>query len=102
MKDITTQKIVKGEKAKTFTKKIARQEFQRIIQYTDQDPAHKEKLEILDANLCRYKDIYPYKHNIVKISNDHKMVNASWMNVINEKSFIASQAPNDNTLDDFW
>jgi len=102
LKDITTQKIVKGEKAKTFTKKIARQEFQRIIQYTDQDPAHKEKLEILDASLCRYKDIYPYKHNIVKISNDHKMVNASWMNVINEKSFIASQAPNDNTLDDFW
>ena len=30
------------------------------------------------------------------------MVNASWMNIINEKSFIASQAPNDNTLDDFW
>ena len=58
MKDITTQKIVKGEGAKTFTKKIARQEFQRIIQYTDQDPAHKEKLEILDASLCRYKDIY--------------------------------------------
>ena len=102
MKDITTQKIVKGEGAKTFTKKIVRQEFQRIIKYTDQDPAHKAKLEILDANLCRYKDIYPYKHNIIKINNEHKMVNASWMNIINEKSFIASQAPNDNTLDDFW
>ena len=102
MKDITTQKIEKREKAKQFNKRIARQEFQRIIQYTDQDPKHKEQAEKLDGSLCRYKDIYPYKHNVVRINNEHKMVNASWMNIINEKSFIASQAPNDNTLNDFW
>ena len=102
MKDITTQKILKEDLAKQFNKRIARQEFQRIIQYTDQDPKHKEQTEKLDGSLCRYKDIYPYKHNVVRINNEHKMVNASWMNIINEKSFIASQAPNDNTLNDFW
>ena len=102
MKDVTTQKIVKGQYANQFNRKNARNEFQTIIDYTDRDQNHKAKLEKLDASICRYKDIYPYKHNVVTINNEHKMVNASWMNILNDKSFIASQAPNDNTLDDFW
>jgi protein tyrosine phosphatase len=99
---VTTQKIVKGQFANQFNRKNARNEFQTIIDYTDRDQNHKAKLEKLDASICRYKDIYPYKHNVVTINNEHKMVNASWMNILNDKSFIASQAPNDNTLDDFW
>jgi protein tyrosine phosphatase len=102
VKDVTTQKIVKGQFANQFNRKNARNEFQTIIDYTDRDQNHKAKLEKLDASICRYKDIYPYKHNVVTINNEHKMVNASWMNILNDKSFIASQAPNDNTLDDFW
>ena len=102
MKDVTTQKIVKGQFANQFNKRNARNEFQTIIDYTDKDQNHKDHLEKLDASICRYKDIYPYKYNVVEINNEHKMVNASWMSVFSERSFIASQAPNDNTLDDFW
>ena len=79
-----------------------RNEFQVIINITDQDPEHKKKLKQLDAKLCRYKEIYPYEYNIIKINNSHENVNASMMNVITEGSFIASQGPNDNTVDDFW
>ena len=56
----------------------------------------------LDANLCRYKEIYPYGYNIIKISNEHQYVNASFMHVLFQNAFIASQGPNDNTVDDFW
>ena len=79
-----------------------RNEFQMIINITDQDQEHRKKLKQLDAKLCRYKDIYPYEYNIIKINNSHEHVNASMMNVITEGSFIASQGPNDNTVDDFW
>ena len=79
-----------------------RNEFQMIINLTDQDQEHKKKLKQLDSKLCRYKDIYPYEYNVIKINNSHENVNASMMNIITEGSFIASQGPNDNTVDDFW
>ena len=85
-----------------LNKKLTRNEFQRIINYTDQDEEHKKLLFKLDSNLCRYKDIYPYKHNIVHIENEHQYVNASFMHIFFRNSFIASQGPNDNTVDDFW
>ena len=57
MKDVTTQKIVKGQFANQFNKRNARNEFQTIIDYTDKDQNHKDHLEKLDASICRYKDI---------------------------------------------
>ena len=102
MNGITTQKVTLGQGSKEFSKKNTRIEFQKIINYTDQDPEHKKILKRLDAKICRYKEIYPYEKNIVEISNDHKYVNASYMHIFFLNSFIASQGPNDNTVDDFW
>ena len=102
MNSVLTQKIPKGTFSNYLNKKYMRNEFQMIINITDQDQEHRKKLKQLDAKLCRYKDIYPYEYNIIKINNSHEHVNASMMNVITEGSFIASQGPNDNTVDDFW
>ena len=99
---MTTQKITKGSGQGEFSKKYSRNEFQTIINYTDQDPEHKKKLNKLDDNLCRYKDIYPYLNNSIHLSqSSHQFINASWMHIFTEKDFIASQGPNDNTVDDF-
>ena len=99
---MTTQKITKGSGQGEFSKKYSRNEFQTIINYTDQDPEHKKKLNKLDDNLCRYKDIYPYLNNSIHLSqSSHQYINASWMHIFTEKDFIASQGPNDNTVDDF-
>ena len=102
LKGITTQKICRGQQALQLNKKLTRNEFQRIINYTDQDEEHKKKKHILDPLICRYKDVYPYQHNVIKIPNNHQFVNASFMHIEFRKSFIASQGPNDNTVDDFW
>ena len=56
----------------------------------------------MDSQLCRYNSIFPYKYNIVKISNEHQFINASWINLPFEKHFIAAQAPRENTIEDFW
>ena len=59
----------------------------------------------LDPKLCRYKDIYPYEYNKVSIKtfyNDNEKINASWMHIFDINSFIATQGPNDSTIDDFW
>ena len=102
LKGVTTQKIILNQGASTFNKKITRNDFQTIINLTDRDADHKKELEQLDPSLCRYKDVYPYKHNVIKVSTDHKLINASYMHIFFKNSFIASQGPNDNTIDDFW
>ena len=56
----------------------------------------------MDSQLCRYNSIFPYKYNIVKISNEHQFINASWINLPFEKHFIAAQGPRENTIEDFW
>ena len=56
----------------------------------------------MDKKLCRYNEIHPYKDNIVTINNKHNIINASWIDIPLKKSFIASQGPPDNCIDDFW
>ena len=56
----------------------------------------------LNPKLCRYKDILPYKDNIIKISNENQYINGSWINIPKKGSFIATQGPKDNTIEDFW
>ena len=42
----------------------------------------------MDPKLCRYREVYPYQDNTVKISNNHKIINASWIHIPYRKSFI--------------
>ena len=99
---VTTQKIFRGQKAFPLLKRNSKNEFQKIINYTDKDQSHKKELLDIDPKLCRYKDIYPYKYNKVTVPNDHKYVNASWMHIFEKNSFIATQGPHDSTIEDFW
>jgi protein tyrosine phosphatase len=100
--DVLTQKIVLGHGSQELNKKYIRNEYQTIINYTDRDPAHKENLIKLDISLCRYKDVYPYKKNVIKVKTPNQFVNASYMHILVPNYFIASQGPKDNTIDDFW
>ena len=52
-------------------------------------------------NKNRYGDIGPFKDNKVPLSNNN-YINASFINIPNEHSFIATQGPLDNTISDFW
>ena len=102
---VTTQKIKRGEGASYLCRRNTRNEFQKIINLTDKDPAHKESMLKIDQNLCRYKDIYPYKDDKIVLNinyNEHEDINASWMHIFELHSFIATQGPNDITIDDFW
>ena len=44
----------------------------------------------------------PYKDNKVEINSNNKYINASWIHLPYNKSFIATQGPLDTTIDDFW
>ena len=52
-------------------------------------------------NKNRYGDIGPFKDNKVPLNNNN-YINASFINIPNEHSFIATQGPLDNTISDFW
>lgn len=82
--------------------KYIRNEFKTIIELTDQDEMHKSILNEMPQNLCRYKKIFPYKDNTVSIPTENKGINASWVHIPTEKSFIMTQAPVEDTIDDFW
>ncbi|KAL4235732.1 hypothetical protein ACF0H5_004124 [Mactra antiquata] len=56
---------------------------------------------------CRYKQLYPYDHNRVKLDPDgedtHDFINASYVNGYNQpQAFIAAQGPTESTINDFW
>lgn len=100
--EITTQKIKNGTGAQYFSKKYILNEFQKILELTDNDQTHKNNLNIMDKRLCRYQEIFPYKNNTVSISNKNKIINASWIHIPFEKSFIATQGPPESCIEDFW
>jgi len=52
--------------------------------------------------LDRYSDIKPYIHNRILISTTNKYINASPINIIKNKYFIATQGPLKHTIEDFW
>ena len=100
----TIIKIKKGEKSgclQNFTKEKISEQFNYLKQYIDDDPAHEERL-IPNNDLNRYSNIRPYKDNVVQINSNNKYINASWVHLPTNKSFIATQGPLDTTIDDFW
>ena len=77
------------------------EEFNYLKQNIDNDKLHDERLSE-DNKLNRYKDIRPYKDNLVKINSKNKYINASWIHIPSDNFFIATQGPLDTTIDDFW
>ena len=58
--------------------------------------------ECRDELRNRYKDFYPYSHNVVTTRNG-RYVNASWIDSPSRKNrYIATQSPLPNTFSDFW
>nr|XP_034306378.1 uncharacterized protein LOC117682577 [Crassostrea gigas] len=70
--------------------------------------SYANALKRSNRNKNRYKGIYPYDHNCVKLrTNDiecDKYTNASYIHGLDkEQTYIAAQGPfNPNTLEDFW
>jgi len=66
----------------------------------------KSYLDIFqDSNpeLDRYSDIKPYKHNILKMNNKSKYINASPISIDGKQNlFISTQGPKQETIEDFW
>lgn len=96
--------IKKGEKSgflQNYPKEKISEQFNYLKQYIDNDPAHEERL-IPNNNLNRYSNIRPYKDNVVQINSSNKYINASWVHLPTNNSFIATQGPLDTTIDDFW
>lgn len=99
---ITTQIIPKNSGLKYFSKKYIKREFEIIKNVTDNEPEHKAQLNVLKPKLCRYKGIYPYKSNTVKLNEEGQEINASWVNLPKPQSYIATQGPPKACIDDFW
>ena len=49
----------------------------------------------------RYSDVKPYSYNQIYI-NKNKYINASSINIFNDKYFISTQGPKKETIEDFW
>ena len=77
------------------------EEFIELRKKTDFNE-RKLKMRIIgNNNKNRYGDIGPFKDNKVPLNNNN-YINASFINIPNEHSFIATQCPLDNTISDFW
>ena len=70
--------------------------------YIDFDKDHINKLFRKYEKLDRYSDIKPYIHNKISINTKTKYINASPINIIKNKYFIATQGPLTHTIEDFW
>ena len=75
-------------------------EFKILKVNTDYNENRRKRL-IGYNNKNRYGDIGPFKDNVVPLKNNN-YINASFINIPNEHSFIATQGPLDTTISDFW
>lgn len=91
----------KGNKNKGIEKHEKDKEFEYLKDLIDYNQKYLTRL-LPDNDFCRYNNIRCYKDNYVEVSTPHKAINASWIHIPLERSFICSQAPLRNTIDDFW
>ena len=97
----TLYKVKKGQKNKGLDNQNIENEFTYLKNLIDFNDKYESRL-LDDDETCRYKNIRCYKDNYVKISSPHEKINASWIHLPYENSFISAQAPLKNTVDDFW
>ena len=98
---ITIKKGLKNQFLKKHIEAKYLEEFNYLVQTIDNDRLHNEKL-LENNKLNRYKDIRPYKDNLVAINSKNRYINASWINIPSDRFFISTQGPLETTIDDFW
>ena len=102
MEKIGLQKIPLKSQARYIKTNFIQNEFQNLLTYIDNDPEHQKYLNKGVDKLDRYSNIKPYEHNRIKIKNNQNYINASPINILSQKYFIATQGPKNETIEDFW
>lgn len=100
----TIKKIPRYKKSNNYSykeKKIT-SEFEILEKLIDEDKIHMQYLSRGYSKLDRYINVKPYQYNRIIINNKNHYINASPINIIKEKYFIATQGPTDETIGDFW
>jgi protein tyrosine phosphatase len=96
----------KNEKNKNFAENNdIEKEFENLENNIDNDSTHQDNLIQEFDNKDRYPDIKPYKYNNIQINigtKDNHYINASPLNIMNNKYCILTQGPKENTIEDFW
>lgn len=84
-------------------------EFNKIEKIDNlRNPEYESKIYkgFVDASKNRYVDILPIDATRVKLHPDNGYINANYINglldTFTDRKFIATQAPIDNTIEDFW
>jgi protein tyrosine phosphatase len=85
-----------------YDEDLVEEEYNKLEEYVDNDSEHEDHLHEGDPDLDRYSDIKSYKHNIISINTEKKYINASPINIINDKYFISTQGPKNETIEDLW
>nr|XP_022296413.1 receptor-type tyrosine-protein phosphatase alpha-like isoform X2 [Crassostrea virginica] len=108
--NLTTQRVPVGQ----FLEDLSNRKDEGILENEfDELPyglleSYSNALKSSNRNKSRYKGIFPYDHNGVKLDTEYEnnegFVNASYIHGYNkEKAYIAAQGPfNPRTLEDFW
>jgi len=86
----------------SYFKNDIKEEYSNLVNCTDNDSEHEKYLYKGNSKLDRYSDIKPYNHNRIEINSKNKYINASPINIINQKYFILTQGPKKETIEDFW
>ena len=84
-----------------FANKNCKNEYQYLTKLIDLNDIYQKRLD-KENKYCRYSEIRTYKDNRVDIRSKSNYINASWINIPNHRTFIATQGPLEYTIEDFW
>jgi len=100
-KSIITIILNKQQKIKNKSENEIYNEFKILKYYIDNDKIHYNNLFEENDLKNRYSDIRTYLYNTVPLSTNI-YINASFINFPKKNFFIATQAPLNNTIEDFF
>ena len=84
-----------------YIKENCIKEYKYLTRIIDMNDIYQKRLDN-ENKYCRYSEIRTYKDNKVEIKSDNGYINASWIHIPNQRSFIATQGPLESTIEDFW